>query len=243
MPAYDPTNIINQREKLPAPLRGLLDLIVPIDDLTGGFMPTPLVAGVPPHLIPVIKARGKQLIEKIKDVGLERRVMGLQPTRPVKNIGEILGLSGIREPMPNVPASKDVITALEAAQKRYPRVFGHLAEITDVDMHTQLTNPGTVGVNKGVPRTYSRLWMEGLPQEADPYKFSRLGLKAGGPMGTANTVGHELLHAADRIMDPIDLDQKYQFFSSLPGGYDANSMEIRARLMGEKFAERLKNRK
>jgi hypothetical protein len=76
------------------------------------------------------------------------------------------------------------------------------------------------------------------------HKFPKLSIDPSltSPSGQANTVGHELLHVADMLTDP-QVVKKYEFFNTLPGGYNTNSMEVRARLMGDMFSEALARHK
>ena len=81
-------------------------------------------------------------------------------------------------------------------------------------------SPGTMSGSRGSAQRYIR------PGEPD----------YGGIYPQADTVGHELLHSADRLtMGDKALSELYQFSNKLPGGYDWNAQEIRARMQGAEF--------
>jgi hypothetical protein len=174
------------------------------DDPISSVAPVPLLAGVKPAHIPALKQWGKALLEDVKRGGVSKVEGGIPSTT-------------------KTPLNPDTIRGLELAQKRYPRLFGHILEITDVPEDTK--------------RAFPKQIVRGQMSPARSRKFSNLALSP--EFAAGKTVGHELLHAADNLVDP-EMVNKYSFFNRLPGGYNANSMEIRARNMEDIFNERLK---
>lgn len=175
------------------------------------------VAIIPPKLA---KEQGKALLERIRQNGLQRIIGGKQAMYRVPGINST--------PIPNAEVTPEVMKALEFAQQRWPRLFGHLDNITDVDGVTQLRHGGTVS-GSSRPSRY-RAGKDGNPIAAT----SVLGIspfhhETADEVGA--TIGHELTHVADNLTNS-DMYEAYDFANKLPGGYFANSQEMRARLQG-----------
>ena len=203
-------------------LRGLTSFIAgsdPQEQVMSAAMPAPLVAAVKPHLIPALRKAGEKVVESVRTKGLAPRILGMHPKVPYDIYGDVLKLKEV--PAPYTPAPQELINTLEFAQKRYPRLFGHVTDIADIDSLTKAQNP----------------WGVVAGGQQGTGKFSALSFNPGVP-DVSRSVGHELLHAADQIVDP-NAGKKYAFFNTLPGGYAANSMEVRARNMGDKLVERM----
>lgn len=172
------------------------------DDPVSSIAPTPLLAGVKPEGIRILKKLGLKRLEEVKKFGLP---FGKANT--------------------DASLNPSTMEALEYAQKRYPRLFGHIYSVTDID-------PRTADIFGG-----SHMVRGASTQSPLNPKFSRLELNP--KLSNPTTIGHELLHSADMIATPKEMGQRYQFFNDLPGGYNANSMEIRARNMGDILVEKL----
>ena len=120
-------------------------------------------------------------------------------------------------------APPELIEALEFAQKRWPRLFGQLTGITNVDPRS----PGRLGEFEPQWTRTGRLGIEPYPAEKlAKYPYRGLG-------SFPSTIGHELLHAADNLTIPEFYD-RYVFSAGLPGKYLHNSYEIRANRQGFK---------
>lgn len=169
----------------------------------------PMVAMGGPSAIPYLKAHGARLIEKLKQ-GARLRVPNTEEEMDIVN-----------------PA---VIEALEFAQKRWPRVFGHIQEIISLpsDRIPAKTVGGKATVTRGAQQAIGVV---------DPSKVSRLQLNP--VYADVDTVGHELHHVADNLVNPKKFREAYDFANTLPGGYAANSHEVRARNMGDLLLEYL----
>jgi len=223
-----------------------------------------LIAGVSPSRIPELKQYGAQLINKVKSMGLPQIAMG-RYSDPAK-FPAITNLS------------PRMIQALEFAQQKYPRLFGHLADITNTDALTYLRTGvsafGESGASSQHPlvqkpvapptpkyedygfdklKEYREVhkkwnedfnaWRNALNDYYNNTKFTRLGLSPSTmdvfKADPAEVIGHELLHSADRLTKGEALsNEQYQFFNQLYGGYNTNSMEVRARLAGENFRKK-----
>ena len=216
-PQYDPI------ERLPAPLKGLVRAFFPANDVSIPI--SPMVAGVKPNMIPFLKQHGKEMLRKIQLEGLR------DPSKRATSIyGDILGLRPDLRPSPNIPVSPQLMQALEFAQKRYPRVFGHINEIEALP-----ENRRTFTFGSTLPSTEPGTKMtKHISVNPNKEKQSMM----------PNMVGHELLHVGDIIAEtgPTFWD-KYIHSLSLPGGYEASAREKRANLMGEIFAEHFRTGK
>lgn len=138
-----------------------------------------------------------------------------------------------------------IVEALEFAQKRWPRLFGHVVNIDKLNDYKAPYSGGipAAASSENVGPEAMNAWRRATsknsqfqPMSKSTGEFSRLGFDPNYvkdyPSAT-NIVGHELLHAADSITMP-DAQQMYNFANKLPGGYLANSQEMRARLQGAK---------
>lgn len=215
---FTPPDAANLASHLPEPLRkaggmalqGLMD-VFGADDPMSGVYPTPLVAHGGPSNIPALKAAGKAMVEKIRAHGLEQRSFGIRPNTTVVS----------KIPAPNTPVPEPLMQALEFAQQKYPRLFGHITDLADVDALTKIVNLGSNV--RGSVRSAAG---------ATP-KLSKMALSP--ELATPRTVGHELLHVADRITRP-DFDKAYGYSMGLPGGYGSSAYEIRANNAGDSMA-------
>lgn len=185
-------------DQLPDVAREAVEFLFPPDELGGVMPPTPMVAGVSPANLPFLRERGKNMIDRVKRLGLK--------------YGSNM-----------VPVPPDLIDILEFAQQKYPRLFGHLTDITHI--------------GEMFPKDQIERYRGAFQKSAGP--MTKRGRMSINPQKfNATTIGHELLHSADNLVDPKEYLDKYQFFNTLPGGYAANSMEVRARNMGDTFAEK-----
>jgi hypothetical protein len=128
-----------------------------------------------------------------------------------------------------------VIEALEMAQKRWPRLFGHTSEILPMTAGAK-PGPGPLPVGTSNPSVVDtetlRELYPGMKKDTGLISYMKLNAdKIKDKNTAAQVIGHEMLHGADAIVDPESID-KYLFANDLPGGYHANSQEIRARLQG-----------
>lgn len=135
-----------------------------------------------------------------------------------------------------------VIDAIKFAQQRWPRVFGHTLSISptsDIPAHILPSGYAVDGASIGAPLATAGVQAMFPEIQKKTGELSHLfidpnhsyGSFKNNQPGAVDTVGHELLHGVDRLITP-DMDDQYQFNNKLPGGYDANSQEIRARLQG-----------
>ena len=214
-PQYDPI------ERLPAPLKGLVRAFFPANDVSIPI--SPMVAGVKPNMIPLLKQHGKKMLRKLQLEGLR------DPSKGATSIyGDILGLRP--DFRPNISASPELMQALEFAQKRYPRVFGHIKRIEAVPENRREFTIGSAAPSSELGSKMT--------------KSLRVNPIEGRRSMMPYMVGHELLHVGDTIAEtgPTFID-KYKHSLSLPGGYEASAREKRADLMGEIFAEHFRTGK
>lgn len=201
LPEGDPNSIGNQLERFIT--TGLGGEQLP-GDLASALGAGVGAVAVFPGL--VSKARGLALINKLKRNGL-----------PVIANNAI---TGTREVPPHI------MNALEMAQKRWPRLFGHLNDITDVDAAVSV--PGRTTFGRTVP----------VLENPKNQVISELQLSADAlskPAAAYNTVGHELLHVKDNLTKGREGLELYRDSKKLPGGYDVSAQEIRARLQGARM--------
>lgn len=194
------------------PMRQIINLLGLEDPLGQGTVggPIPAVAMGGPGNIPALKAGGKALIDKLgAQGGVARRSLGYA----MKEID---------------PLKPEVLDALKFAQQKYPRIFGHLEDIHGVDAMTILQNlPNTV---------HGALYAaQPAPPAFAASKASSLGISPN--YGNPETVGHELLHGVDRILNPSGFSNKYAELNKLHG-YENNPMEVRARAAGDSFKKK-----
>jgi hypothetical protein len=190
-------------------IQGLMDL------LTGGatnldyepgptdvlLSPLGAVTGVPPSRLPALKYLGAQMVQDIKR---RRALPGRWLPRPIPQQG---------------------IDALEFAQRRWPRLFGHLVEIKAIPWRKRL--PGGFGVSDHM-------------QDPTLGKFSSMGLDFDEmykyKVPPAGTIAHELTHTAENLAIP-DFERVYWREYNKPGvGYE-NIHEIRARRMEDRMID------
>lgn len=181
----------------------------PVNSVMTAASPAVMVAGVSPDKIPYLKQAGRALLDRVKSEGVYEHIAG-----------------GAK--VPSTPPTKlpsYVVDSLEYAQKKYPRLFGHLTDIRDIDMIQKLNQEGTGNVTLGSQLPVNQATAKG--------KFSILELNP--TYATPHTVGHELYHVADQLTRPDKFREMYNFANTLPGGYSANSHEILANIQGDKF--------
>lgn len=184
----------------------------------GGGAAMHAVAAGGPANIPKLKASGLALLEKVKAEGLLPKGMGGE--------GSVL--------------NEQALKALEYAQKRYPRLFGHLTSISDIDLGTKMRNAGkeVLGGSTGVGNLDAARAGRDI---AHAPKLSSLELNPTG--ATPHTIGHELLHTADRLTMGKEFDKAYEASQKLPPvftedgryitPYRGSSQEVRARNAGD----------
>lgn len=206
-------------------------------------MMVPGVAAVAPQALGMVKAKGKALIDKIKSEGLPVSRNGFPSYIDVPNAGQLpdqfIDWSAHSGPEPNIkleghPVYEKLMQALEHAQRKYPRLFGHIGGIENVDrgVQDQLKSGSMLGAS--VPAIgQGKLADKVSYLEFDPEQMLLKGIDP------TETVGHELLHNADRLTMGRKMDELYRFVNTLPGGYNANSFEMRANIQGKQFADKL----
>lgn len=141
-----------------------------------------------------------------------------------------------------------VADAIRFAQGRWPRLFGHLDDIRQLD-EKSITNRITGRmdqVQEPVVNDVGQYVRDSSGQYVfKPGKEGVLMMDA--KKTDANTVGHELLHLADNVTNPEGLAN---YFKQLElnkamgyrdyDAYQSLSEEVRARLMGGRFEQLLK---
>jgi hypothetical protein len=194
-----------------------------------------------PKLLPEVRASGRTMIDKIAEKGLEQRALGIRPRRP-ESMGKPLSQTTEAD-YKNTPLNDDQIEVLRIAQQRWPRLFGHVREMTEVDALSQLkTMFGTLGTSG--PKNAKLLTPAEQAGIIKPDSLSRIGFdpsvmsRVGKDQAIdefAKTVGHELLHSKDRLtMGNPKMIQGYQHAEGVVG-YKNNPYEVRARNMGDRF--------
>ena len=191
------------------------------DDPFGGLIPAPMISiGKPAGR----REMGKFIIDRLKEKGF----------------------SETGNPVPS-----ELMEVLEFAQQKYPRLFGHIGRVKEVPKELQVASPeGLYNIRHGQvdhyegPSRYMELQLNPVPLKdragAHADKFKGLGLEDKSLHGYAANLGHEMLHAADKLAYP-DMLRKYAFFNTLPGGYKANSFEFRAKNAGESFMKKFED--
>ena len=196
----DPFGVKN----LPAPIKALIELMAPPDDPMGGLTPSPvapLVARGGPKMIPHLRKWGEALIQRAKQEG----------NMPL-----------------NTALPADIVESLEFAQRRYPRIFGHLSSI-----ETLPESARPLGRTVHPSAKHSRLQIR--PNPGTPYFEQRAIEKNPELFSGPATVGHELLHVADNITMPAMPEAYNASISLRPYGYRGSSFEYRAKNAGESF--------
>lgn len=140
-----------------------------------------------------------------------------------------LNLKTMQSADASVPISDEFMEALEFAQKRWPRLFGHLDDI----QYLPLKYADEDGyVRAGVTAGMRRKWDEkGLPTNTSSKMFIAPE-RASNKDEAFNTVGHELLHVADNLRKGHEGVVTSVMVGGLPSGYSGGSHEVRARLQG-----------
>lgn len=181
-----------------------------------------------PGALQHLRKRGAKTVENIIEEGLERRTLGTRPKDWLNPLHEKKSPSDPSIPLaPNVNLPEDVLNAVSIAQQRWPRLFGHLNEVADVDAYQKMASGAAGNVTRGTlgPAT--------LPGNPQAYKLGKMGLDP--KWANPDTVGHELLHLKDKILNPFE-DVEYGV-NSLVHGYKNNPQEVRARAMGTRFKQ------
>ena len=209
----------------------------------------PLIAAVKPHEIPALRQRGKELLERVLKNGLERRTLGQRPVaREFVDKAIELENAGIEVPehmfKPNIPVPGELAQALTYAQQKYPRIFGHLTDITSVEDLVKLKGKtlGAMWPNTTFdPDIDTRfLGQKFVPQKTATLQLDPEVIAKSKKWNEGNAVGHEMLHLADNIVDPKKLKEGNLRSMELPGGYDANAYERRADVQGYRFDNAMK---
>jgi hypothetical protein len=130
-----------------------------------------------------------------------------------------------------------IAEGLEFAQKRWPRLFGHLTEVSTPSADSLKKYPRGIAFNVPLSEHATKLMQSmypGMQKQTGRFSAIELNPKALTNSGDAvETVGHELLHAADNLVRP-DYGPIMQLAENLPGGYPVSSHELRARAQGAK---------
>lgn len=172
-----------------------------------------------------LRKRGGLLVDDVIEQGLQQRSLGRRPRDIFNPLYKGRDVADV--PFhPNQELNEPALHALSIAQQRWPRLFGHLNEVAGVDAMIDLSSAlsgkvtrGAMSPSRSGALQSNKLGKLGLnPKEADP-----------------NTVGHELLHLKDQILNPDD-DLEYAF-NKLVHGYENHPQEIRARAMGSRFQD------
>lgn len=194
-------------------LQGILDLIGADDPMSGAY---PAAFGITRFKnFDTLRERGLENVRRFKDQMDEG--VGLGPL--AKLTKKIFGPSA---------SDNELVTAVSLAQERWPRLFGHLNSV-DVDPNImKLFNKNQLNMGGYFPRR----------DRTGNLQLNRSVIKQARGYGEdpATTVGHELLHAADSLAIP-DASASYAFSNKLPGGYNTNQMEVRARNMGDRYKQ------
>lgn len=194
-------------QKLPAPVRALIELIAPSDDPLGGLTPgpvAPLVARGGPKAIPRLKKWGETLTQAAKRNGF----------------------------------SSEVTEALDFAQQRYPRLFGHLSSIGRIGEDAR---PTTLMRTLHHEPKRTSLQINPNPQSHKPNRLPMLLHPE--LFSEPASVGHELLHTADNVTMP-DMAKAYNASLALrPFGYNGSSFEYRAKNAAESFYNKFQKHK
>jgi len=99
------------------------------------------VTAVPPEYLAKLRYRGTQLMQKLLASGaLEERSIGMNIK---KKPGLVQRITGATPELATVDAHPELLDALNYARQRYPRLFAHNMDITDIDAFTKLTGAGT----------------------------------------------------------------------------------------------------
>lgn len=153
----------------------------------------------------------------------------------LKGIGKTLVERIKNEGLGGKPAPKNLVEALEFVQGRYPRLFGHVMELGAHDPQDIFDKAQGVRYGMGPQGKFSAIDVS-VPRHEG--LLGKIGLKAA-PEEYANTLGHELLHAADGLTIP-NMTDRYFEAEKVAGDYKNNPYEIRARAQGESTAAKLK---
>lgn len=179
-----------------------------------------------PNALKMLRQRGAKTVEKVIEEGLEKRSIGGRPKDILNPIHRGKDLKDIPF-VENKQLPEEPLQALSIAQQRWPRLFGHLNEVADVDAMLQLNSLAKGKVTRGT------LGPGGLTNHPQGYKLGKMGLDP--RYANPDAVGHELLHLKDKILNPNE-DLEYGI-NSLVHGYENNPSEVRARAMGARFKQ------
>lgn len=181
-----------------------------------------------PGALANLRKRGAKTVENILQEGVERRTLGARPKDWLNPVHASKPASDPTIPLAaNKELPEDLLNAVSIAQQRWPRLFGHLNEVADVEAMIKLSSGAKGNVTRG---TLGGATLPGNPQA---YKLGKMGLDP--EWANPDTVGHELLHLKDKILNPYE-DVEYQI-NSLVHGYKDNPQEVRARAMGTRFKQ------
>lgn len=182
-----------------------------------------------PGALAHLRKRGAKTVDAIMESGLERRALGQRPRDFFNEAYRDQKLPVTEIPFKgNKEVPEEALNALSIAQQRWPRLFGHLNEVADVDSMTQLNSLMRGNVTRGTLGDVTD-----LPGNPQSYKLGKMGLDP--DWVNADTVGHELLHLKDKILNPNE-NLEYGI-NSLVHGYKNNPQEVRARAMGSRFKD------
>ena len=215
---------------------------VSLPDFSGSGAIPAVTAFDPGKIRQSVIAAYNKLMKASKE-GLQRRSMGLRPlTMDAITRGVSADVASEADYHPNTILSDKAVQDLRIAQERWPRIFGHINDFTDVDAITQLKHAGNVAGTASDLMGRERAL---LPPDVKADKLSSLRLSPGvmnrsllrgqtEGQAITDTIGHELSHVADKIRLGKKMLQLYDQ-ENATAGYDKNIYEQRARAMGERF--------
>lgn len=202
---------------------------VPGAGSSSGVMPA--VTGYLPSELPEMRAAGFNRIMRAAKEGLERRVFGYPSTDTPKS---------------NIPLNDRTIQILRIMQERWPRVFAHVQDLSDTDVLQKLRGIGSgtsiLGASGPLPqRLASQIPSHWKADKLSTYRLSPEAIDRRMLAGHTeeesliNTVGHELLHVADRIRLGGKMQPAYELANR--SGRAGNIFEQRAEAFGKRFED------
>jgi hypothetical protein len=149
-----------------------------------------------PAALRAVRASGQSLAERIAKEGLEKTSLGLPVYTPplgkfTREHGNTPGImdkwKAVRRPRLNTHPNPEVTDAIQIAQQRWPRLFGHVIDIKDLDYFSELK--------------YGSGNLQGMRQPPTRNLDAPLGtsLIRLNPETEPTTIAHEMLHAADAL--------------------------------------------
>lgn len=153
--------------------------------------------------------------------------------------------------------SDNALNAIKFAQQRWPRLFGHVPNWNGWVSTNEKTGVPNWGNQNEIGPSMQQLLLRNSPMQKTAGALSSISINPNlSASDSMNTVGHEMLHAADSLaMTPNQTDmpftarERYEESkklptgfedntmlppNTLPTGYDLSSQELRAKLQGGK---------